>query len=64
MAALDLLYVLHNRLEVLISKADTDKSIQGTSGGDGDLWVDCWIPVLEGIADAVKHSSDPVSSLV
>lgn len=62
MAALDLLHVLHNRLEVLISKADTDKSIQGASGGDGDLWVDCWIPVLEGIADAVQHSSDPVSS--
>jgi hypothetical protein len=60
MAALDLLHVLHNRLEVLILKADSEKSTDTLSGGDGDLWVDCWVPVLEGIADAVQHSSDPV----
>ena len=61
MAALDLLHVLHDRLEILITKAsDTGTTIKRPLGSDGDLWVDCWIPVLEGIADAVRHSSDPV----
>lgn len=59
-AGLDLLLLLHTRLEVLIAKEAAMESHgeerKDPSENDGEVWFKCWLPVLEGVAEAAEMS--------
>ena len=50
-AGLDLLLVLHTRLQSLLSQPNN--STPGDSNvPDLNFWISCWLPIIEGISDA------------
>ena len=55
-AGLDLLLVLHTRLQSLISQPTKQSSSTGNSANlsDSKFWISCWRPIIEGMADAAN----------
>lgn len=64
-AGLDLLHLLHTRLEFFVGevsrKIQNGRMKEKTDDGESEDWNNCWLPLLEGMAEAAEHSRYPVS---
>lgn len=63
LAGLDMLHELHTRLGNLITHEDQDEDESDDLRTKKELWIGCWVKVLEGMADVAEHSADAVSVL-
>jgi len=62
-AGLDLLHLLHTRLETLIARAvdpSSNSPPRKSSGeNESEIWLTCWGPVLEGMSASAEFSQYP-----
>jgi hypothetical protein len=60
-AGLDLLYVLHTLVESRTEPREQGSDEATTAATNDEVWVTCWLPDLEAIAEAGRLSMFPVS---